>query len=193
MVAGRDPARRIKGALLIIGILVLGSVLTLFAVRKQQDLPDQVEMSPEEKSATILLGGIHHTDIRNGVKDWLLEARSAVYQLERNRATLSVLDATFFNKKGNAVHLSAETGLWMMNSNDLEVSGNVMLKNGQYEMQTQTLKFIRDERVFVTHSPVTIHGAAIDQTASGMKYNLDSERIDFEGGVEGAFENEITQ
>lgn len=190
MAAGRSHVRQTKGALLIIGILILSVVLGLFAARRQKDLPAPADMTEEEKNATITLEGIHHTDIREGKKDWLLEARSAVYQMEEKRASLSTLRATFYTRDGVPVSLSAASGTWKMDSNDLEVHGNVVLKNEQYEMQTEALTYMHAKRMFLTRSPVTIHGATFDQKANGMTYLLDSGLINFEGDVEVDFAND---
>ncbi len=187
MTLSREHIRRIKGALLLAGILILGSVLVLFLVHQEETLPNRSDISPEERSATVSLKGIIHADIQDGVQDWLLKAESAELHTDEKKAFLSSIQATFFDRNGEPVVLSAESGTWNTDSNDLEVSGNVMLKNKQYEMRTERLTYAYDKRMFETQSPVAIHGF-MNQTASGMTYFLDSGQIDFRN-VEGEIGN----
>lgn len=191
MADGQERIKRLRGAFLILGILGLGGIIFMFSFRRQQSVSDQSVASVTRNDATLALQGIRHTDIRKGVNDWVLDAESADYRLEENITYLSELKAKFFDNNGENVFLSAESGIWKTDSNDLEVSGDVVLKNSQYEMYTERLNYNESERIFVTHSPVTIHGVLWEQTARGMTYSLDSEQIFLDGNVEGEFGNDI--
>lgn len=189
MAAGGDRTRFLKGGLLVIGILILGGVMLMFSHNKQQATPGQSGIVDKKRNATIGMEGGHHTDIRNGVKEWELDYEYADYWLEENRAYLSMLQATFFKDDGEQVFLSAESGTWMTDSNDLEVNGNVVLKNSQCEMQTDRLIFNEKKQIFVTESPVTltIPAFSLHREYNSMTYSLDTEIITLDGNEEVPF------
>lgn len=186
-----DRTRHLKGILLVFGILALGGIIVMFYLHKQETFHDRQDAPAPESDATISLGGIHHTDIQKGVKDWMLDAESAEYRLDEDRANLKMLTASFFDSDGETVLLSADSGVWNTDSNDLEVSGNVVLKNSQYVMRTDRLIYTDSERLFSTLSPVEIRSFSLTQAADSMTYSLDTKRIILGPNVEGEIGNGI--
>ena len=191
MASGRDYLMRTKGLLLTVGILVFAGVFFLIAVRDQQSVPNQTGAADENKNATFFIGGIHYTDIQEGVKSLELIAETADLYMDENRANLSKMQAAFTEKTGDNVFLFAESGAWEMDSNDLEVSGNVMLKTNEYEMETEMLTYTDSKRLFATQSPVSIQGGVLGLVAEGMSYSLDSKHIHLNGNEESDFGDDI--
>lgn len=191
MAAAGDRTRVLKGGLLVIGILILGGIIVMFSRNRQQAPSDQSGISTENRNETIALEGIHHTDIRNGMKYLELDAESGDWQLEENSAYLTMLDATFFEDDGERVFLSAESGTWMRDSNDLEVSGNVVLKNSQCEMQTDDLIFNENEQIFVTESHVEMCCLSLCQEADGMTFSRDTGKFELHRNIRGKIGNGI--
>lgn len=179
MAAGRDRTRLLKGFLLVICILILGGISVMFSAHRQQTSTDQLDITAEKKNATIAMEGIHHTEISNGAKDWELEAESADYHWEEKITYLSMLQAIFFDENGENDFLSAESGALDEDSNDLEVSGNVVLKNSQCVIQTERMKFNKEEQEFVTESHVSICYLSLSLCleADGMTYPRATEKI----------------
>jgi LPS export ABC transporter protein LptC len=188
---GPDRTRQLKGILLVLGILILGGIIAMFSLQRSTAPADKKGETAAKNRPTISLEGLHHTGIRNGVKEWLLDAESADYRLEENRAYLSVIEASFFDSDGETVHLSADSGVLKTDSNDLEVSGNVVLKNSQYVMRTDRLLYTESERLFSTLSPVEIRSFSMTQVADGMTYSLETKLIILDGNLEGEFGNGI--
>lgn len=186
MAERKNHVRQLKGALLLIGILVLGSVVALF-VRHQQKAPSGQHGGGEviNKKSTISLEGIHHTAIKGGVKDWSLDAESANYLLEDSEAVFSTLHVTFFREKKDTVLMSADSGTWHTESNDLDVTGHIMLKNKQHVLQTEKLRYIHKKRTLTTLTPATITGEVLKTTADKMIYNLDKNLICLDGNITG--------
>lgn len=190
MAAGRDRTRLLKGFLLVIGILILGGIVVMFYIHRQQVAPYRSDTAAEKKDATITMEGIHHTEIRNGVKDGELEAESGDYNLDEKKAYLSMLQATYIDENGENVFLSAESGTWDEDSNDLEVSGNVVLKNNQCVIQTERMIFNDNEQIFDTDSPVVVCCSSLCQESDeGMTYSLDTGITIMKGNVEGQVVN----
>ena len=187
----RSRFRQLKGALLFIGILVLGSVVVLFVMHRQKAPSGQSGgVAVVKQKATISLEGVHHTAIKDGVKDWSLEAESADYRLEDSEAVFRTLHVTFF-REGDGVFLSAASGTWHKNSNDLDVTGHVMLKSRQYVLQTEKLTYIHEKRMCVTEAPVTVSSEVFKITADNMKYDLGRGLIYLDGNVVGIIDEDI--
>jgi LPS export ABC transporter protein LptC len=188
---GQDRTRQLKGILLVLGILVLVGVIAMFSIQRTGTTRDEQDASTVSNDATVSLEGVHHTDIREGSKEWLLDAEYADYRLEQNIAYLKMLEASFFDSNGETVLLFADSGVWKRDSNDLEVSGNVVLKNSQYVMRTDRLLYNESEQLFSTTSKVEILAHAIRKVADGMTYSLNTGNIVLEGNVEGEIGNGI--
>jgi LPS export ABC transporter protein LptC len=195
MSTGPVHAKRIKGLLLTIGVLILACILALFVLRRQTDPPAQPDISSEKRKSTISLSGMFHTEIRNGIKELLIEAENAMLYRDENISKLYGLKATFYNEKGKTVYLTAAAGILMGDiegeSFDLEVSGDVVLKNEQYEMRTETLTYNSEKREFETQSPVVIVVSGITQRADWMTYNLDSGEINSAGNVNSSLKGDF--
>lgn len=192
MVESKSHARRIKGALLFIGILVLGSIVALFVMHQQK--VSSVQPGGAEimnKKATISLEGIHHTAINGGIKDWSLDAEYADYRIEDRETIFRTIQVTFHNKMGGPALLTAPLAIWHRDSNDLDVTGHVMLKNEQYELQTEKLTYIHENRMYVTNTPVTVISEAFKITADNMRYDMDRNIIHLNGNVMGVINEDI--
>jgi LPS export ABC transporter protein LptC len=182
MVPGRDHITKIRGLLLTIGILILVGVISMFAFREQQAVSNQTGTAAANRNATLFITGIHYTDIKEGEKNLELIAESADLHMDEDSANLSNMEAVFFEKNGDKVFLSAESGALDMDSIDLEVNGNVMLKTNQYEMKTETLTYNDSKRLFATQSPSTIKGVLGEELyAERMTYYRDTKRLYLNG------------
>ena len=192
MAERRSHVRQIKGALLLIGILVFGSVVALFVIHQHKRQSGQSgDASIIQNKAAISLKGVRHTAIKGGVKEWSLQAESADYRLEDSEAVFKTLHVTFFRDKNDDVILSAPLGTWHTDSNDLDVSGHVMIKNKQYELQTEKLTYIHERRMCVTNSPVTIISKTFKITADNMRYDLAKNIFRLNGNVVGIINENI--
>jgi LPS export ABC transporter protein LptC len=191
MSIGMDHILRYKSLLLVTGILVLALVSLKVWVRDQHSAPDHPVSAAPDNNATLLISGIHYSDIKEGDIQLELTAETADFHMDDDRANLLNMQATFHEENGDKTFLFADSGTWDMELNDLEVSGNVVLKTNQYEMKTEILNYTDSKGLFSTQSAVAVHGVSLDMTAEGMKYFLDSKRIHLNGKEESDFGNDI--
>lgn len=163
---------RLKGILLIAGILSLGAIVLIFMEYGHQAPSDPSDISVGT-TATIEVEGFHRDAIiKDGISDWSLDAESATLLLEENKAVMNRMRYTLFNQDGGHVLIEAESGILYTDSNDLEVSGNVMLKNRDYMFLTDTLSYSHERRLIVSRTPVIIKGLFVTGKAKTMAYNL---------------------
>lgn len=142
--------------------------------------------------ANISIGKAHQTATRNGVKEWSLDAASADYMTDKNQAVFKDLSVTFFLKDRTKVYITADRGLLKTDSNDMEISNNVVVKYTQYKLRCESLYYEHNKRIIFSNVPVNITGDSFQLVADAMSLNLNTNRTLFEGKVKGTFRGGIS-
>ena len=160
--------KKLKLFLLATIFVTLGGVIGIYIGFKQD--PKIAESVPQsvEPDATLSIGKIHQTATRNGNKEWSLEADSAHYIEKNNQMVLKDLKVVFFLKDNSEINLKADQGILKIDSNDIEVSGHVVLKNEEYNLVTEKLAYAHDQRVLYSNVPATIFSTSVQLVADSM-------------------------
>ena len=176
--------KKIKILLLATILITLGGVIGIYIGFRQDS--KTVESVPEsvEPDATLSIGKIHQTATRKGKKEWSLEASSAHYIDKSKEMVLKDLSVIFFLKDNSEVTLAADRGVLKTDSNDIVVSGNVVLNNKEYKMLTEKLNYAHAQRVLYSSAPVIITGTSTRLVADSLSFDLNSKKITLEGSVE---------
>ncbi|MBI5064426.1 MAG: LPS export ABC transporter periplasmic protein LptC [Desulfatitalea sp.] len=172
---------------LLIGVLLV--IVTTVAVRfvhfRQQQghpLPTADQIATD---ALMTLVNIHQTATKEGKVQWELDADSAQLEAENGRMILTGPRVDFITRDGGKVRLTARKGVLHTRSSDMAARGQVRLRNDQYELESESLKYQHKERLLSSQTQVRIIGPAFDLRADRMTYNLEENRAYFEGRVEG--------
>lgn len=175
--------KKIKVLLLAIILITLGGVVGIY-IHFRQDIKT-AESVPEsiEPDATLSIGKIHQTASRKGRKEWSLEARSAHYIDKTKEMVLRDLSVIFFLKDNSEVTLAADRGILKTESNDISVSGNVVLNNKEYKLLTEKLNYAHEQRVLYSSTPVIITGASVKLVADSISFDLNTNKITMDGSV----------
>lgn len=177
--------KKLKLALLS-GILVaLGVILAVFISHRHITEKEEDVVSDIRNKTNISIGKAHQTAIRNGIKEWNLDATSVNYMVEKNQAIFRDLSVTFYLKDKSEVYLTANKGILKIDSNDMEIIGNVVIKSSTYRLKTENLFYRHNKRIIFSKVPVKVTGAAFDLAADSMSLNLNTNKIMFEGKVQG--------
>jgi len=177
--------KKLKLALLS-GILVaLGVILAVFITHRYITEKEEDVVSDIRNKTNISIGKAHQTAIRNGIKEWNLDATSVNYMVEKNQAIFRDLSVTFYLKDKSEVYLTANKGILKIDSNDMEIIGNVVIKSSTYRLKTENLFYRHNKRIIFSKVPVKVTGAAFDLAADSMSLNLNTNKIMFEGKVQG--------
>jgi LPS export ABC transporter protein LptC len=184
--------KKLKVFLLATIFISLGGVIWIYIVFQQD--PAVSESVPEsvEPDATLSVGKIHHTATRKGKKEWSLEAASANYMGKTSQMVLKDLMVTFFIDDTSEITLEADKGILNTDSNDIEVSGNVVVISKEYKLLTERLNYANDKRVLYSKAPVTISGPTVDLAADKISFDLNTQKITLEGSVETTLDNNFT-
>ena len=172
---------------LLIGlVLIIAATVAVRLVRSHRP-QGQPSATPAAKASDALmtLMGIHQTATKEGRVQWELDADSAQLETENGRMILTGPKVDFTTRDGSKVHLTARKGVLDTRSNDMAARGKVRLRNDQYELETESLKYQHKARRLSCQTPVRIIGPAFDLRADQMTYNLEENRAYFDGRVEG--------
>lgn len=184
--------KTIKIFLISVVVTILIAVTWIFiSYRHPSDKSDKPVSLTQDK-ASVSIAKVHQTSTRNGIKEWTLDADSARYVNEDKRAIFQDISLTFFLKNKTEVRLTADEGVLKTDSNDIELSGNVILKNENYRLKTENLCYDHLTRVFSSTVPVKITGTGFDLAADSASFDLDTNKTVFKGSVNGNFFGNVT-
>lgn len=171
--------------LLSVVLVTLGLVVSIFfSSRDFLNKPEKIKTDVPAKS-TISIGKIRHTASRDGKTEWTLEAGKAEYIHSDKKAVLKDLSVVFFLKNDEKAHLTANQGTFITDAYNIQVSGNVVMKNQGYRLKTETLNYDHEKRRIYTETPVTIEGSAFSLTADTLNLDLINNKTILNGNVRG--------
>jgi len=175
--------KKLSIILLIVILLAIGTVVTVFIGYRQVSNAPELLLSSIKDGANLSLGKIRQTATRDGKKEWSLEAGSASYIENENKAVLKDLFITYYLKDNKEVYLNADQGILNTETNDIEFSGNVVVRNEEYKLKTEKLNYQHERRFISSDVPVHILGDDADVTANSLTYDLNTNKIVLTGNV----------
>jgi len=183
--------KKLSIILLVVILLAIGTVVTVFiGYRRVSNAPEML-LSSIKDGANLSLGKIRQTATRDGKKEWSLEAGSAHYIENENKAVLKDLFITYFLEDNREVYLNADQGILNTDTNDIEFSGNVVIRNEEYRLKTEQLSYKHKRRLIFTDDPVHISGDAADLTGDSLTYDLKVNKIVLSGNVTAAISSDF--
>ena len=183
--------KKLKLILLSVIFVGLGVTLVVFTSHRRMLGKDKNIVSNIKNNANISIGKAHQTATRNGIKEWNLDAASVNYMVKKNQAIFQDLSITFYLKNKTEVYLTANRGILNIDSNDMEIFGNVVVKNSTYRLKTENLFYKHNQRIILSKVPVQVSGAALNLVADSMSLNLNTNKLMFEGKVQGTLRESI--
>jgi len=184
--------KKIKIFLLATIFIALSGIIGIYIGFQQDSKVSESIPESVEPDATLSIGKIHQTATRKGKKEWSLEANSARYVDKTSQMVLKDLMVTFFLDDKSEITLAADKGILNTDSNDIEVSGNVVVKNKEYKLLTERLNYAHDKRVLYSTAPVTISGPSAHLAADTISFDLNTKKVTLEGSVETTLDNNFT-
>jgi LPS export ABC transporter protein LptC len=145
-------------------------------------------MAPPKTTATLSIQNFRHTATQDGKRKWSIEAASASLYSKKNIAELSDLSVIFFLNNEKTVVLRADMGLLRVDTNNISVSGQIVVKFSDHVMETENLNYVHKSHIINATSPVTITGKTMGLKADTMSYNLNTDIIKCSGNVTGTFQ-----
>ncbi len=177
-------SKKLKYVVLSIVLIAVGIVIVVYmGYRRLSEAPELI-LSTLQDGADMSIGRIHQTATRDGKREWSLEAASAHYMEDEKQVILRELSVTFYLDDGDEVYLTAQRGVLNTGSNDIEVSGNIIIKKDTYQMTTEKLNYENKRRLIFTHSPVLLTGEDARVSADSASVDLNTKTVILKGNVE---------
>ena len=183
--------KKLKLILISVILITLGTTIAVFVSHRRVLDKEENIVSSIQSKANIAIGKAHQTATRNGIKEWSLNAASVNYIVKKNQAIFRNVSVTFYLKDKTEVYLTANKGILNTDSNNMELFGNVVVKNAKYRLKTENLHYKHNKRVIFSKVPVIITGAAFDFAADSMSLNLNTNNTMLGGKVEGTIDESV--
>ena len=182
------PAKRTLTGILVVGIvLMIGLLIVVFLKYREysEDPAKLVEAIPE--GTDIAIGEIRHTAVKDGRKEWSLEAAAADYQDSAKEALFNDVKVVFFLENNREVMVKGRQGQLKTDTNDIEISGDATVEDAAYKLAAQKIIYHHNGRDIAIPVPVTITGPGFELRADRMTVDLSSETAHLTGKVNGVF------
>jgi LPS export ABC transporter protein LptC len=178
-------SKKIKYIFITIVVAVACVIIGVF-VRSRIHLNHIIPPSaPQQTSATLSIQNFRHTATQDGREKWSIEASSASLYSKENFAELTDISAIFFLNDEKTILLSADKGILHIDTNNMNVSGNIIIKFSNHMLETENLNYIHNSHIINATTPVTITGETMTLKANTMNYLLDKDVIKCSGDVTG--------
>lgn len=179
--------KKIKIALITVIVLTITAICTVvigyryFSRKPEKMLPAVLD------GTSISIERISQISTKNGIVEWSLEARSAIYSEDKKEAYFKNLTVTFFTRDKQEIYLSADKGTLRTESGNIEINGNVTIKNNDYMLKTGKISYDNKKRIIISKEPVELIGKASNLVANSMAIDLNTNKAELIGKVEGIF------
>ncbi len=184
--------KKIQIILILMILALIGLVFTKFMGYRRIISSHNAPVIASAGDASLSIGKIEQTAVRNGTKEWKLEARKAEYIENTQQVLMKELSVTFFLKDGGNAVLTADEGILNKASNDIEVTGNVLVIDERFKLETERLRYDHSSRIIESNTPIRLISAKWDLRADSISMNLATRKTRFKGSVDGIFKENLS-
>ena len=120
--------------------------------------------------------GLSLTEIHEGDKTWVLEAKKADFHPEQATVSISGVRVEFFGP-GEDIRVKADTGLFNTKTRILTLKGQVEMRRRDLLVTTSEATFLPAERVLVAPEHVVIAEAGLKVEGRGLRVELAGKKL----------------
>jgi lipopolysaccharide export system protein LptC len=164
---GRSPWLWVLGVMVIVGAGAWG----LWGHRAPPPPP-----KPVTAAAPPRMEGLSLTEIHEGDKTWVLEAKKADFHPEQNTVSISGVRVEFFGP-GEDIRVKADAGLFNTKTRVLTLKGQVEMKRSDLVVTTSEATFLPSERVLVAPEHVVITEPGLKVEGRGLRVELAAKKL----------------
>lgn len=173
-----DARKKIK-LFLLSGILVaLLGISALVSFRNMKENPEKpLQLVPPQSDSR--MEDIHYTQTNDeGIKEWEFEAKSVNYFEDTKITLFQNIRASFFTQEGKTFTLKGDKGKWHMDSNDMEITDNVLgTSSDGYEFRTNSLTYVAQNRKISSPDKVRLTYQNFELEGRGMVVEINKGNI----------------
>ena len=134
---------------------------------------------PPPKAATAQpprMEGLSLTEIHDGDKTWILEAKKADFHLDQTTISITGVRVEFFGP-GEDIRVKAEAGLFNTKTRVLTLKGKVEMRRGDLLVQTSLVTFLPAERALLAPEEVVITEPGLKVEGKGLRVELAAKKL----------------
>jgi LPS export ABC transporter protein LptC len=120
--------------------------------------------------------GLSLTEIHEGDKTWVLEAKKADFHPEQTTISISGVRVEFFGP-GEDIRVKAEAGLFNTKTRVLTLTGQVEMRRGDLLVQTREATFVPAERALLAPEEVVITEPGLKVEGKGLRVELSTKKL----------------
>ena len=120
--------------------------------------------------------GLSLTEIHEGDKTWVLEAKKADFHPDQTTISISGVRVEFFGP-GEDIRVKADAGLFNTKTRVLTLKGQVEMKRGDLLVQTSEATYIPAERALLAPEEVVITEPGLKVEGKGLRVELAAKKL----------------
>jgi len=164
---GRFPWLWVLGVMVILGVGAWG----LWGRQPPPPPP-----KPVAAAAPPRMEGLSLTEIHEGDKTWVLEAKKADFHPEQDSISISGVRVEFFGP-GEDIRVKAGTGLFNTKTRVLTLKGQVEMRRSDLVVTTSEATFLPAERALVAPEHVVITEPGLKVEGRGLRVELAAKKL----------------
>jgi LPS export ABC transporter protein LptC len=120
--------------------------------------------------------GLSLTEIHEGDKTWVLEAKKADFSPDQTTISISGVRVEFFSP-GDHIRVKAESGLFNTKTRVLTLKGQVEMRRGELLVETSVATFVPAERALLAPEAVVITEPGLRVEGKGLRVELAAKKL----------------
>ena len=166
-------------------LLVLASLLlfSLFFFMVEEEKTNKLDIHLRGGS---FFEGLRIVHKNNGVENWILTAKRADISKDGDEANLTDLAMEIENK---GITITAEKGLYNLDTKKISVMGTITAKNDNYSITTRQVEIDSTAGSLKTDADVHIEGKKFLLQGKGMEVNNNEQKVRILKDVKATFNN----
>jgi LPS export ABC transporter protein LptC len=120
--------------------------------------------------------GLSLTEIQEGDKRWVLEAKRANFHPDQATVSISGVRVEFFGP-GEDIRVKADEGLFQTKTRVLTLTGNVEMKRGDLTIQTSKATYLPTERILLAPEDVVIVEPRLRVAGKELRVELAAKKL----------------
>jgi LPS export ABC transporter protein LptC len=186
--------RRLSLILASLILIIVGSVALRFIELRRGQGEDSAapQNAGAPPGASMALTNVHQTSVKDGIKEWRLDADAATYLESEQKMMLTRPRVEFYTRAGETLTLTAQEGVLDTASNDIRVSGEVVIHHLSYTLTGEAFTYTHADKRLVSQSPVEIRSSRLNLSADSLEVDLDTQQTELAGNVKGRIHESLS-
>ncbi|MCK9375108.1 MAG: LPS export ABC transporter periplasmic protein LptC [Syntrophobacterales bacterium] len=138
--------------------------------------PSPPPPKPAQPAQTPKMEGLSLTEIQDGDRRWVLEAKKADFHKDISTVGISGVRVEFF-EPGEHIMVKADEGLFNTKTRALTLKGHVEMKRGDLLIETNLASYVPAERVLLAPEDVVLTEPRLRVEGKGLRVELVQKKL----------------